>query len=47
MQQIHGGFDTNAYVDELDDMMEGTTRVMEEYATRKKCKTYLEVKVEL
>ena len=29
-----GGFDTNAIiVQSLDDMMEGTTRVMEEYAT--------------
>jgi hypothetical protein len=35
-----GGFDTNAVVVEsLDDMMEGTTRVMEEYATGKPVRT--------
>jgi len=34
-----GGYDTNAIiVDSLDDMMEGTTRQMEEYATGKKVK---------
>ncbi len=34
-----GGYDTNAViVDTLDDMMEGTTRQMEEYATGKKVK---------
>jgi len=35
-----GGFDTNAViVESLDDMMEGTTRVMEEYATGKPVRT--------
>jgi len=35
-----GGFDTNAIiVQSLDDMMEGTTRVMEEYATGKPVRT--------
>ena len=35
-----GGFDTNAIiVESLDDMMEGTTRVMEEYATGKPVRT--------
>ena len=34
-----GGYDTNAViVNSLDDMMEGTTRQMEEYATGKKVK---------
>jgi hypothetical protein len=34
-----GGYDTNAViVDSLDDMMEGTTRMMEEYATGKPVK---------
>jgi len=34
-----GGFDTNpVIVDSLDDMMEGTTRQMEEYATGKPVK---------
>ena len=34
-----GGYEANAVVVEsLDDMMEGTTRVMEEYATGKKTK---------
>ena len=34
-----GGYDTEAViVDSLDDMMEGTTRQMEEYATGKKVK---------
>ena len=34
-----GGYDTEAViVDSLDDMMEGTTRMMEEYATGKKVK---------
>ena len=34
-----GGYDTEAViVDTLDDMMEGTTRAMEEYATGKKVK---------
>ena len=34
-----GGYDTNpVIVDSLDDMMEGTTRQMEEYATGKKVK---------
>ena len=35
-----GGYDTNAIiVQSLDDMMEGTTRVMEEYATGKPVRT--------
>jgi len=35
-----GGYDTNAIiVESLDDMMEGTTRVMEEYATGKPVRT--------
>ena len=35
-----GGYDTNAIiVNSLDDMMEGTTRVMEEYATGKPVRT--------
>ena len=35
-----GGFDTNpVVVESLDDMMEGTTRVMEEYATGKPVRT--------
>ena len=34
-----GGYDTEAViVDSVDDMMEGTTRQMEEYATGKKVK---------
>ena len=39
MTDPDGGYDTNSVVvNSLDDMLEGTTRKMEEYATGKKVK---------